>query len=41
MKTLESPRCMPTKLGFIWAKYEETENFETVAGFSIFTETGS
>ena len=27
--------------GFIWAKYEETENFETVAGFSIFTETGS
>ena len=32
---------MPTKLGFIWAKYEETENFETVAGFAIFTETGS
>ena len=27
--------------GFIWAKYEEIENFETVAGFSIFTETGS
>ena len=27
--------------GFVWAKYEEIENFETVAGFSIFTETGS
>ena len=27
--------------GFIWAKYEEIENFETVARFSIFTETGS
>ena len=22
-------------------KYEESENFETVVGFSIFTETGS
>ena len=25
----------------LWEKYEEIENFETVAGFSIFTETGS
>ena len=24
--------------GFIWAKYEEIENFETGAGFSIFTD---
>ena len=25
----------------VWAKYKEIENFETVAGFAIFTETGS
>ena len=27
--------------GLVWAKYGEIENFETVAGFSIFPETGS
>ena len=31
---------LPTK-GFISAKYEEIELFETFVGFSVFSETGS
>ena len=35
------PSSILKKLERFGKKYEEIENFETVAGFSIFTETGS
>ena len=35
------PSSILKKLQRFGKKYEEIENFETVAGFSIFTETGS
>ena len=38
---ISKPSSILKKLERFGKKYEEIENFETVAGFSIFTETGS